>query len=147
MDFANKLYGTNEIAKSARFSKPKLNRSGFTIDHYAGAVTYKTENFLIKNKDFVVAEHQQLMQNSSVKFVRGLFPPEPEDAQADKVSLQEIPGFPLQDISSHVPCFDRSRMPLTKTHYKEIRHAMLLKMNTPLIKRVPVPLDMHKLPI
>ena len=89
-DFANKLYGTPEVAKSARFSKPKLDRTGFTIEHYAGAVSYRTENFLNKNKDFVVAEHQQLMQNSSVAFVRGLFPPEPEETTPQKVREREI---------------------------------------------------------
>ena len=90
-DFANKLYGTNEIAKSSRFSKPKLDRTGFTIEHYAGAVTYRTESFLDKNKEFVVAEHQQLMQNSTVDFVRSLFPPEPEESQAPSKVSQHSP--------------------------------------------------------
>ena len=83
-DFATKLYSTPEVAKSARFSKPRLLQTGFTVEHYAGAVTYKTDNFLAKNKDFVVAEHQQLMQNSKHTFVRELFPPEREE-QNDKV--------------------------------------------------------------
>lgn len=42
----------------------------------AGAVTYKTDNFLTKNRDFVVAEHQALLGASSEAFVRGLFPPD-----------------------------------------------------------------------
>lgn len=75
------------MAKSSRFSKPKLDQTGFTIEHYAGAVSYRTENFLNKNKDFVVAEHQQLMQNSTVEFVRALFPPEPEDTTPQKVGM------------------------------------------------------------
>lgn len=73
------------MAKSARFGQPKLDRTGFRIEHYAGAVTYKTENFLAKNKDFVVAEHQQLMQQSTVAFVRALFPADPEEPQDAKV--------------------------------------------------------------
>ncbi len=52
--------------------------AGFTIEHYAGPVTYKTENFLAKNRDFVVAEHQALLQASREAFVQSLFPPEPE---------------------------------------------------------------------
>ncbi len=90
-DFANKLYGTSEVAKSSRFSKPKLDQTGFTIEHYAGAVSYRTENFLNKNKDFVVAEHQQLMQNSSVEFVRALFPPEAaEETTPQKVGSKSL---------------------------------------------------------
>ena len=79
VDFANRLYNSPEIAKSKRFSKPKLSQTGFTIDHYAGGVGYKTDNFLNKNKDFVVAEHQQLLQNSDQPFVCMLFPAEPQD--------------------------------------------------------------------
>lgn len=90
-DFANKLYGTHEVSKSSRFSKPKLDQTGFRIEHYAGAVTYRTENFLAKNKDFVVAEHQQLMQNSTEGFVRALFPTEPEE-QPDKVRRTVLTG-------------------------------------------------------
>jgi myosin V len=67
------------VSNSSRFSKPKTSQTAFTVDHYAGQVSYKTDNFLAKNKDFVVAEHQALMQNSSVAYVRDLFPPDPED--------------------------------------------------------------------
>ena len=80
VDFANRLYGSPDITSSKRFSKPKLSQTGFAIEHYAGGVGYKTDNFLAKNKDFVVAEHQQLMQNSDHPFVRMLFPAEPEAA-------------------------------------------------------------------
>ena len=90
MDFANRLYGSPEVNTSKRFSKPKLSQTGFAIEHYAGGVGYKTDNFLAKNKDFVVAEHQQLMQNSDQPFVRMLFPAEPEAPAADgnKASLR-----------------------------------------------------------
>ncbi|KAK9844720.1 hypothetical protein WJX74_005896 [Apatococcus lobatus] len=74
-DFATRMYQTDEVAKSSRFSKPKLARAGFTIEHYAGAVSYKTNNFLDKNKDFVVAEHQAMLQSSAFPFMRLLFPP------------------------------------------------------------------------
>jgi myosin-5 len=40
-------------------------------------VTYETQNFLDKNKDFVVAEHQQLLQDSSSAFISALFAGEP----------------------------------------------------------------------
>ncbi|XP_010526481.1 PREDICTED: myosin-14 isoform X1 [Tarenaya hassleriana] len=76
--FAQKLYQTFKNHK--RFSKPKLARSDFTIDHYAGDVTYQTEQFLDKNKDYVVAEHQALLSASRCTFVAGLFPLLAEDS-------------------------------------------------------------------
>ncbi|KAK4406028.1 Myosin-8 [Sesamum angolense] len=76
--FAEKLYQTFKDHK--RFTKPKLSRTGFTICHYAGDVTYQTELFLDKNKDYVVAEHQALLSASNCSFVSGLFPPLPEES-------------------------------------------------------------------
>ncbi|WOK92762.1 myosin-6-like isoform X2 [Canna indica] len=76
--FAQKLYQAFKNHK--RFSKPKLSRSDFTISHYAGEVTYQTELFLDKNKDYVVAEHQALLSDSKCSFVSSLFPPLSEDA-------------------------------------------------------------------
>jgi myosin-5 len=73
-DFAQKLYGAPSVSGSARFSKPRLARSDFTVAHYAGEVTYQTQNFLAKNRDFVVAEHQGLLAASSCAFVAALFP-------------------------------------------------------------------------
>ncbi|CAN6563743.1 unnamed protein product [Malus baccata var. baccata] len=76
--FAQKLYQT--FTKNKRFIKPKLSRTSFTISHYAGEVTYLADQFLDKNKDYVVAEHQDLLTASKCPFVAGLFPPLPEDS-------------------------------------------------------------------
>lgn len=76
-DLAEKLYGAPSVRDSERFTRPKLSQTAFTIQHYAGPVTYQTDNFLVKNKDFVVAEHQALLQGSSRGFVAALFAPEP----------------------------------------------------------------------
>ncbi|CAF1698074.1 unnamed protein product [Brassica napus] len=70
--FAQKLYQT--FKNSKRFTKPKLSRTSFAISHYAGEVTYQADLFLDKNKDYVVAEHQDLLIASSCTFVAGLFP-------------------------------------------------------------------------
>ncbi|KAL0673064.1 hypothetical protein Bca4012_001045 [Brassica carinata] len=67
-----KLYQT--FKNSKRFTKPKLSRTSFAISHYAGEVTYQADLFLDKNKDYVVAEHQDLLIASSDTFVAGLFP-------------------------------------------------------------------------
>ncbi|XP_058101304.1 myosin-6-like [Magnolia sinica] len=76
--FAQKLYQTFKNHK--RLSKPKLSRTDFTICHYAGDVTYQTDLFLDKNKDYVVAEHQSLLCASKCSFVSGLFPPLTEES-------------------------------------------------------------------
>ncbi|RXH78457.1 hypothetical protein DVH24_001975 [Malus domestica] len=76
--FSQKLYQTFKDHK--RFNKPKLSPTDFTICHYAGDVTYQTEFFLDKNKDYVVAEHQALLSASKCPFVSGLFPPLPEES-------------------------------------------------------------------
>ncbi|KAL6217644.1 hypothetical protein ACLB2K_010861 [Fragaria x ananassa] len=83
--FAQKLYQT--FKNHQRFSKPKLSRTDFTIGHYAGDVTYQTELFLDKNKDYVVAEHQALLCASTCSFVSGLFSSLVEDsAKSSKFS-------------------------------------------------------------
>ncbi|KAM7521771.1 hypothetical protein LguiA_011673 [Lonicera macranthoides] len=76
--FAQKLYQTFKNHK--RFTKPKLSRSDFTICHYAGDVTYQTELFLDKNKDYVIAEHQALLNASTCSFVSSLFQPSSEES-------------------------------------------------------------------
>lgn len=95
MDLANKMYGTPSVSQSKRFSKPKLSQTDFTIEHYAGSVTYKTDNFLAKNKDFVVAEHQALVVNSSQPFIKALFPPEPEDLQDASRVKSSVSLYPV----------------------------------------------------
>lgn len=75
--FSQKLYQTFKNHK--RFIKPKLSRTDFTIAHYAGEVQYQSDQFLDKNKDYVVLEHQDLLGASQCPFVGGLFPPVPEE--------------------------------------------------------------------
>lgn len=103
--FSNKLYQTFKTNK--RFIKPKLSRTDFIISHYAGEVclatrmvfltkgsrmistlcisfwhfqvNYRSDQFLDKNKDYVVPEHQDLLSASKCSFVAGLFPPVPEE--------------------------------------------------------------------
>ncbi|KAK7308383.1 hypothetical protein VNO77_41987 [Canavalia gladiata] len=75
--FSEKLYQT--FRDNKRFSKPKLSRTDFTVNHYAGDVTYQTDFFLDKNKDYVVPEHAALLSASKCPFVSGLFPPLPEE--------------------------------------------------------------------
>ncbi|KAK7349017.1 hypothetical protein VNO80_23844 [Phaseolus coccineus] len=92
--FAEKLYQT--FIGSKRFNKPKLSRTDFTIKHYAGDVTYQTNLFLDKNKDYVIPEHATLLRASKCSFVSGLFPPLPEDATKSKKFSSIASQFKLQ---------------------------------------------------
>ncbi|KAL3647675.1 hypothetical protein CASFOL_008643 [Castilleja foliolosa] len=113
--FATKLYQTYKNHK--RFSKPKLARSDFTISHYAGDVTYQTEFFLDKNKDYVVVEHQALLNASKCSFVSGLFPVTKEESSKQskfssigarfKQQLQAL----LETLSSTEPHYIRCVKP------------------------------------
>ncbi|KAF3791934.1 Myosin-8 [Nymphaea thermarum] len=80
-------------------------------------VTYQTELFLDKNKDYVVAEHQALLCASKCSFVSGLFPPSPEESSKSskfssigsrfKQQLQSL----LETLSSTEPHYIRCIKP------------------------------------
>ncbi|PNY13790.1 unconventional myosin-Va-like protein, partial [Trifolium pratense] len=113
--FAQKLYQT--FKNNKRFIKPKLSRTNFTISHYAGEVTYQADMFLDKNKDYVVAEHQDLLIASKCSFVAGLFPPSPEESSKSskfssigsrfKLQLQSL----METLSSTEPHYIRCVKP------------------------------------
>ncbi len=48
----------------------RFSNTEFTIKHYAGQVTYQTDGFLEKNKDYIVPEHISMLEQSEVKFIR-----------------------------------------------------------------------------
>lgn len=113
--FAQKLYQT--FAKNKRFTKPKLSRTSFTISHYAGEVSYQADLFLEKNKDYVVAEHQDLLTAAKCPFVAGLFPALPQDSSKSskfssigsrfKLQLQSL----METLSSTEPHYIRCVKP------------------------------------
>ncbi|XP_056267981.1 unconventional myosin-Ie isoform X2 [Pseudoliparis swirei] len=47
---------------------------GFIIHHYAGKVSYNAEGFCERNRDVLFSDLIELMQNSEIAFIRGLFP-------------------------------------------------------------------------
>ncbi|XP_030534942.1 myosin-11 [Rhodamnia argentea] len=113
--FANKLYQT--FKNNKRFIKPKLSRTDFTIAHYAGEVLYQSDQFLDKNKDYVVPEHQDLLSASQCSFVAGLFPPLPEETSKSskfssigsrfKLQLQQL----METLNSTEPHYIRCVKP------------------------------------
>ncbi len=51
-------------------------------------VTYQSDHFLDKNRDYVVVEHQELLNASTCSFVSGLFPSvQEENTKSSKSSI------------------------------------------------------------
>ncbi|KAF6152327.1 hypothetical protein GIB67_005981 [Kingdonia uniflora] len=113
--FSQKLYQTFKTNK--RFVKPKLSRTDFAISHYAGEVIYQSDHFIDKNKDYVVAEHQDLLTASKCSFVVGLFPKLQEESSSKskfssigsrfKLQLQSL----METLSSTEPHYIRCVKP------------------------------------
>ncbi|OVA05283.1 IQ motif [Macleaya cordata] len=113
--FCQKLYQTFKVHK--RFIKPKLSRTNFTIAHYAGEVLYQADQFLDKNKDYVVPEHQDLLCASKCSFVAGLFPQLAEETSKSskfssigsrfKLQLQQL----METLNSTEPHYIRCVKP------------------------------------
>ncbi len=121
-DFAQKLYSSDFVSKSSRFSRPKLAKDEFTIKHYAGSVQYDTLNFLEKNKDFIVLEHQELLGDSKEAFVRGLYP-----AETDATSGVQS-SFKFSSVSSR---FNKQLGELMASlHEMEPHYIRCIKPNT-----------------
>ncbi|GJM84472.1 hypothetical protein PR202_ga00145 [Eleusine coracana subsp. coracana] len=78
--FATKLF--QNLRTHPRLEKPKLSKTDFAISHFAGKacpVTYQTELFLEKNRDYIIAEHQNLLSSSKCSFISCLFPSQQND--------------------------------------------------------------------
>ncbi|GFR43085.1 hypothetical protein Agub_g4092 [Astrephomene gubernaculifera] len=75
-DLATKYGSSSAVAGNSRFTRLKRPATSFSVEHYAGSVTYSTLNFLDKNRDYVVAEHQSLLGRSARPLLQELFAPE-----------------------------------------------------------------------
>ncbi|KAF8042929.1 hypothetical protein BT93_A1303 [Corymbia citriodora subsp. variegata] len=116
--FSEKLYQSFKFHK--HFIKPKLMRSDFTIIHYAGEVQYQSDQFLDKNKDYVVPEHQDLLSTSRCSFIASLFPRLSEDLAKSakfsslgsrfKLQLQQL----MDTLNSTEPHYIRCLKPNSK---------------------------------
>eukprot|EP00388_Colpodella_angusta_P002956 GDKJ01010488.1.p1 GENE.GDKJ01010488.1~~GDKJ01010488.1.p1 ORF type:complete len:1364 (+),score=424.49 GDKJ01010488.1:107-4093(+) len=70
--FSSKL-SKQHHGKHARFAPVKTKPSWFTINHFAGPVSYCSDNFLEKNRDQLLPDVQEAVANSSSNFVQFLF--------------------------------------------------------------------------
>ncbi|KDP34022.1 hypothetical protein JCGZ_07593 [Jatropha curcas] len=73
-----------------RLEKAKFSETDFTVSHYAGKVTYQTETFLDKNRDYVVVEHCNLLSSSKCPFVAGLFSSPPEESSRSSYKFSSV---------------------------------------------------------
>ena len=71
---------TSNCGNNPFFVRKILQKSSFTIRHYAGDVTYEVEGFLDKNRDTLKDAFKLLMRSSSDPFIAQLLP-EPNDAR------------------------------------------------------------------
>ncbi|CAH9146684.1 unnamed protein product [Cuscuta epithymum] len=86
--FSNKLF--QNFRGHTRLERVKFSETDFTLSHYAGKVTYKTETFLDKNRDYIVVEHRNLLYSSKCPFVAGLFPPLGEESSRSSYKFSSV---------------------------------------------------------
>ncbi|CAA6664655.1 unnamed protein product [Spirodela intermedia] len=78
--FSTKLF--QSFRGHPRLEKAKFSETDFTLSHYAGRVSYQTEAFLEKNRDYVVIEHRNLLSSSQCTFISALFPRLQDDSRS-----------------------------------------------------------------
>ncbi|MQM07606.1 hypothetical protein Taro_040447 [Colocasia esculenta] len=86
--FSTKLF--QSFKGHPRLEKAKFSETDFTLSHYAGKVSYQTEAFLDKNRDYIVIEHCNLMSASKCPFISALFPPSPEESSRSSYKFSSV---------------------------------------------------------
>ncbi|XP_050884736.1 myosin-15 isoform X1 [Lathyrus oleraceus] len=96
--FSTKLF--KHFLCHTRFGKEKFSETDFTVSHYAGKVTYHTDTFLDKNRDYVVLEHCNVLSSSKCSFVSGLFPSLPEESSRSSYKFSSVASRFKQQLQS-----------------------------------------------
>ncbi|CAJ1973589.1 unnamed protein product [Sphenostylis stenocarpa] len=86
--FSTKLF--KHFLSHPRLEKEKFSETDFTLSHYAGKVTYHTDTFLDKNRDYVVVEHCNLLSSSKFPFVSALFPLLTEESSRSSYKFSSV---------------------------------------------------------
>ncbi|MEW5317854.1 MAG: hypothetical protein WDW38_009118 [Sanguina aurantia] len=74
-DLVHKFSTAPSVSASKRYTRMRRPPTAFQLSHYAGPVAYHTDNFLAKNKDYVVAEHKTMLEESGHALVSSMFNP------------------------------------------------------------------------
>lgn len=86
--FSTKLF--QNFGMHPRLEKVKFSETDFTMSHYAGKVTYQTDTFLDKNRDYIVVEHCNLLFSSKCRLISGLFSSLPEEASRSSYKFSSV---------------------------------------------------------
>ncbi|KAI4316463.1 hypothetical protein L6164_024441 [Bauhinia variegata] len=108
--FSTKLF--QHFRSHHRLGKEKFSETDFTVSHYAGKVTYHTDTFLDKNRDYVVVEHCNLLNSSKCPVVSGLFPLPPEESSRSSYKFSSVASRFKQQLQSLMETLN-----LTEPHY------------------------------
>ncbi|KAK4410989.1 Myosin-12 [Sesamum angolense] len=94
------------------FEQLCINLTNEKLQQHFNQVTYQADQFLDKNKDYVVAEHQALLTESKCSFVANLFPPLPDEAskQSKFSSIATITTL-METLSTTEPHYIRCVKP------------------------------------
>lgn len=88
-----------KFVQSSRFESGERTKgaiNSFGMNHYAGLVYYAVDDFLSKNKDFVVAEHLHIFQTSSNSIFQLLFPTQTQESNAAQKSSYQFHSIGLR---------------------------------------------------
>lgn len=96
------MYCTTCLTGIWRHSARRALRALIVLCLVIGQVTYQTELFLDKNKDYVVAEHQSLLGSSTCPFVAGLFPKSADEGSKSSYKFSSI-GTRFKVGKDHAP--------------------------------------------
>ncbi|KAH9616472.1 hypothetical protein KSS87_005406 [Heliosperma pusillum] len=86
--FANKLF--QNFPSHPRLERAKFSQTDFGLSHYAGKVTYQTEYFLDKNRDYVVVEHCNVLSSSKCPLIAVLFPSISEETSRSSYKFSSV---------------------------------------------------------
>ncbi|PSS11638.1 Myosin-15 like isoform 1 [Actinidia chinensis var. chinensis] len=152
--FSTKLF--QNFRAHPRLQKAKFSETDFTMSHYAGKachmffsyckwsravvqifaviltfpilvqVTYQTNTFLDKNRDYVVVEHCNLLCSSKCPFIAGLFLSLPEESSRSSYKFSSVASRFKQQLQALMETLNS-----TEPHY--IRCVKPNSLNRPLI--------------